>query len=91
MIFRARLVGTGTAEVEAYGSGDAEARLEKEAQRAIDGARLSVRAIRRLDEAPRIVESFRLEYRLRVDVALAGTRFERIAWERADLEEDDPT
>ncbi len=105
MRYHALLVGSGVASIEAFGSADAEARLEKEVARALPGASLLIRALRRTEETPRIVEGFDAEYLLRVRIdmegndeegarraafasarqALSGTRFARVAWERAEL------
>lgn len=102
MHFRTRLRGGGTTEIIAFGPADAEATAEKELHRALPAAVLDIRAIRRNDASPRIVESFTLDYRLTLTLdvdsdteksarraalvaarsALAGTRFERVKWER---------
>lgn len=105
MRFRARLTGYGEAAIEAFGSADAEARLEKELARALPGSTLVIRALRRPEDEPRIVETFVAEYLLRSDLevegtneesarraafsaarrALSGSRFQRVAWDRAVL------
>jgi hypothetical protein len=72
MRFRARVIGEGTAEIPAYGSGDAEARLEKELSRALPSARIRIHSLRRLDPTPRIVESFAVEYAIEADLAVEG-------------------
>ena len=59
-------------EIAAYGSADAEARVEKELLRALPSARIDVRAIRRTDEETRIVESFQIDYLLRTEALSEG-------------------
>lgn len=68
MRFLARVSGEGTAEIPAYGSADAEARLEKELSRALPSAVLRILTLRRVDPDPRIVEAFAVDYRLTADV-----------------------
>jgi len=104
---RVTIHGRGVVELPAYGLADAEARVHKELRAALPGAHIEVREVRRIDVAPRIVETFEIAYSVRVSVeavptetgsaaarraafsagrrALAGTRFGKIIWERADL------
>ncbi len=69
---RVRLRGTGVATLVAHGPVDAERTLEKELCRALPGSGLNVREIRRLDEEPRLVESFALTYILTAEVEVEG-------------------
>lgn len=70
--YRVILQGAGSADVQAYGVGDAEAQLEKELGRCLPGAHLHVRGIRRTADDSRIVEEFRIEYGVRVELASEG-------------------
>lgn len=63
-----RLRGTGVATLAAHGPVDAERTLAKELSRALPESMLNVREIRRMDEEPRIVESFALTYILTAEV-----------------------
>lgn len=58
--------GSGQVELAAYGLADAEHQVEKEV-RALwpDAAAVEVTDVARLDEASRIVEEFRVRYRVR--------------------------
>lgn len=60
--------GTGRVELAAYGLADAEHQVEKELHALWPGAAVEVVDVARLDERPRIVEEFRVRYRLRVSV-----------------------
>lgn len=72
MLYRAKLKGSGTAEIAAYGAADAEATVQKELRRALPGATVDVRGIRRLDEEPRIVEEFLIEYLVMFQLEVTG-------------------
>ena len=65
MIHRVRLTGVGRVELAAYGIADAEHQVEKELGRIWPGARVTILGIERAD-APRIVETFRVTYRVRL-------------------------
>lgn len=58
--------GSGQVELAAYGLADAEHQVEKEV-RALwpDAAAVEVTDVSRIDEASRIVEEFRVRYRVR--------------------------
>ena len=70
--------GSGRVELPAYGLADAEHQVEKEL-RALwpDAAAVDVTDVARMDEASRIVEEFRVRYRVRGTVTVT-----------ADTEED---
>lgn len=71
MTARAHVVavrGTGSVELAAYGLADAEHQVEKELRALWPDAAVEVLDVGRIDEKPRIVEEFRVRYRLRVVV-----------------------
>lgn len=68
MRFTVRLRGTGRVEVAAYGLADAEHVVAKELARLWPDAHVLVPDIRRLDDRPRIVESFAVAYRITATV-----------------------
>jgi hypothetical protein len=61
--------GTGAVELAAYGLADAEHQVEKELRALWPDAAVEVLDVGRMDEKPRIVEEFRVRYRLRVVVS----------------------
>jgi hypothetical protein len=65
--------GSGQVELAAYGLADAEHQVEKEI-RALwpDAAAVDVTDVARMDEASRIVEEFRVRYRVRGLVPVAA-------------------
>jgi hypothetical protein len=65
--------GSGRVELAAYGLADAEHQVEKEI-RALwpDAAAVDVTDVARMDEASRIVEEFRVRYRVRGLVQVAA-------------------
>lgn len=72
-----RLRALGEAELPAYGIADAEHQLEKELRAAWPEARVEVLEVRRAadparEAAPRIVEEFRLRYRVTGAIAVAA-------------------
>ena len=60
--------GTGSVELPAYGAADAEHRVEKEILRHLPHARVIVLSIARAGAAERIVEEFRVTYRIEVSM-----------------------
>lgn len=69
--------GSGRVELAAYGLADAEHQVEKEL-RALwpDAAAIGVTEVARLDEAARIVEEFRVRYRVRGVVPVSAEKEE---------------
>jgi hypothetical protein len=67
--------GSGRVELPAYGLADAEHQVEKEL-RALwpDAAAVDVTDVARMDEASRIVEEFRVRYRVRGTVPVTADR-----------------
>jgi hypothetical protein len=67
--------GSGRVELPAYGLADAEHQVEKEL-RALwpDAAAVEVTDVARMDEASRIVEEFRVRYRVRGTVPVTADR-----------------
>jgi hypothetical protein len=65
-------VGLGTVTLPAYGVGDAEARVEKEIGTALPGSVTDVREIRRSSDQARIVEEYRVSYRVKAEVEGEG-------------------
>jgi hypothetical protein len=65
--------GSGRVELPAYGLADAEHQVEKEL-RALwpDAAAVDVTDVARMDEASRIVEEFRVRYRVRGTVPVTA-------------------
>lgn len=65
--------GSGRVELPAYGLADAEHQVEKEL-RALwpDAAAVDVTEVARMDEASRIVEEFRVRYRVRGTVPVTA-------------------
>ena len=91
MRYTVRAEGRGRAELPAYGLADAEHQVEKEIVRALPAARVEVAEVQRTEAAGRIVEEFRVGYRVRVDVAVDadsadGARREALRRLRAALE-----
>jgi hypothetical protein len=89
--YTVRAEGRGRAELPAYGLADAEHQVEKEVVRALPGARVEVAEVQRTEEAGRIVEEFRVGYRVLVSVAVDadsvdGARREALRELRAALE-----
>ncbi|MET0397796.1 MAG: hypothetical protein ABW277_13280 [Longimicrobiaceae bacterium] len=70
MRYTVRAEGRGRAELPAYGLADAEHQVEKEIVRALPVARVEVAEVQRTEAAGRIVEEFRVGYRVLVDVAV---------------------
>lgn len=70
MRYTVRAEGHGRAELPAYGLADAEHQVEKEIVRALPAARVEVAEVQRAEAAGRIVEEFRVGYRVRVDMAV---------------------
>ena len=66
MRYTVRAEGRGRAELPAYGLADAEHQVEKEVVRALPSARVEVLDVQRTEEAGRIVEEFRVRYRVLV-------------------------
>ena len=60
--------GTGRVELPAYGLADAEHQVEKEIRALWPDATVDVLDVARADEASRIVEEFRVRYRVRAVV-----------------------
>ncbi|HEU4885337.1 MAG TPA: hypothetical protein VFT45_24025 [Longimicrobium sp.] len=73
MEFAVAVRGTGRVELPAYGLADAEHQVEKEL-RALwpDAAAVDVTDVARMDEASRIVEEFRVRYRVRGTVPVTA-------------------
>jgi hypothetical protein len=67
--------GSGRVELAAYGLADAEHQVEKEI-RALwpDATAVDVMDVARMDEASRIVEEFRVRYRVRGTVAVTADK-----------------
>jgi hypothetical protein len=89
--YTVRAEGRGRAELPAYGLADAEHQVEKEIVRALPAARVEVAEVRRTEAAGRIVEEFRVGYRVLVDVAVDAdsadeARREALRRLRAELE-----
>ena len=76
MTHRVRLTGIGRVELAAYGTADAEHQVEKELGRIWPDATVAILGIER-EDTPRIVENFRITYRVRlvrqVDAPLPAT------------------
>lgn len=68
MRYTVRAEGRGRAELPAYGLADAEHQVEKEIVRVFPGARVDVAEVLRTEAAGRIVEEFRVRYRVVVSV-----------------------
>lgn len=64
MRYTVRAEGRGRAELPAYGLADAEHQVEKEIVRVLPGARVDVAEVLRTEAAGRIVEEFRVRYRV---------------------------
>ena len=62
--------GAGRVELAAYGLTDAEHQVEKELRALWPEAAVEVTGVERLDEASRIVEEFRVSYRVRGVVSM---------------------
>ena len=62
--------GTGRVDLAAYGLTDAEHQVEKEIRAVWPEAVVEVTGVERLDEVSRIVEEFRVSYRVRGVVAV---------------------
>jgi hypothetical protein len=62
------LRGTGRVELAAYGLADAEHQVEKELRALLPDAAVDVLDVARTDEQSRIVEEFRVRYRVRAAV-----------------------
>jgi hypothetical protein len=60
--------GTGRVELPAYGLADAEHQVEKEIHALWPDAAVDVLDVARMDERSRIVEEFRVRYRVRATV-----------------------
>lgn len=68
MEHRIALRGAGRVELPAYGLADAEHQVEKEIRALWPGAAVDVLDVSRADDASRIVEEFRVRYRIRTVV-----------------------
>ena len=66
--------GAGWVELPAYGLTDAEHQVEKEVRALWPEAAVEVTGVERLDRASRIVEEFRVAYRVRGLVAVDAER-----------------
>ncbi len=64
--------GTGRVELPAYGLADAEHQVEKEVRALWPDASVDVLDVARADDASRIVEEFRVRYRVRGVVPAGG-------------------
>lgn len=62
--------GTGRVELPAYGLADAEHQVEKELRALWPDATVDVLDVARPDDASRIVEEFRVRYRVRITVSV---------------------
>jgi hypothetical protein len=62
--------GTGRVELPGYGLADAEHQVEKEIRALWPDAAVDVLDVARADEASRIVEEFRVRYRVRAAVSV---------------------
>lgn len=62
--------GTGRVELPAYGLADAEHQVEKELRALWPDAAVDVLDVARPDDASRIVEEFRVRYRVRITAAV---------------------
>jgi len=62
--------GTGWVELAAYGLADAEHQVEKELRALWPDASVEVLDVARMDERSRIVEEFRVRYRVRIRTAV---------------------
>jgi hypothetical protein len=67
---RIALRGAGRVELPAYGLADAEHQVEKEIRALWPDAAVDVLDVARADEASRIVEEFRVRYRIRTAVSV---------------------
>ncbi len=76
--FTLTLRGSGEVLIEAHGVGDAQAQTEKELGRALPGASIDIREIRRTEDEPRIVETFALAYRVAMTVEQSGVDGEAV-------------
>ncbi|HEX6038272.1 MAG TPA: hypothetical protein VFZ20_09545 [Longimicrobium sp.] len=68
MAHQVPLGGMGRVELPAYGLADAEHQVEKEIRALWPDARVDVTDVSRVDEQGRIVEEFRVSYRIRTMV-----------------------
>ncbi len=69
---RLAIAGDGRVTVPAYGLADAEHRVEKEIAKRLPGADVSILAVERPRDDPRIVEEFEVHYQVRVELEVAA-------------------